>query len=98
MRFRMNRFTIVETSLRRLQGSLRGFVAPSTAFRDVDELRAQIELRRRALRDIEIIRNRLFGTILRCESKSPNRRLRGGGVGRPRLRTAYRTERSPQQF
>jgi hypothetical protein len=94
----MKRITIVETSLRRLQGSLKGFVAPSTPLRDVDELRAQIELRRRALRDIEIIRNRLVGTILRCGRKGLSRRLRGGVVGRPRLRTAYRTERSPQHF
>lgn len=72
----------VEASLRRLQNNVSGFLAPSTPLRDVNALKAQIELRRRALRDIELIRGRL-GTHLRCEKKPPGRRLRSRAIGRP---------------
>jgi hypothetical protein len=50
---------LIESSLCHLRLSVGGFVVPSAAMRDVDALKAQIELRRRALREIEIIRCRL---------------------------------------
>jgi hypothetical protein len=81
----------VEASLRRLQNSFSDFVAPATPFRDVDAIKAQIELRRRALRDIELIRIRL-GTFIGRKKKAPNRRLRR--VARPfRVRVVHVPER-----
>lgn len=50
---------MIEYPLERLQDSVRRFVVPSTALSDIQALRLQIELRRRALRDIEVIRSRL---------------------------------------
>ena len=49
----------IESSVRRLHESVRRFIVPSTALCDVQALRAQIELRQRALKDIEVIRCRL---------------------------------------
>jgi len=49
----------IESSLCRLQENVRHFVVPSTALLDVGALKAQIELRQRALTDIEVIRCRL---------------------------------------
>jgi hypothetical protein len=43
------------------------FVAPLAALWDVPSLKAQIELRQRALTDIEIIRRQLR-SFMRCES------------------------------
>ncbi len=82
----------VEASLRRLQNNFSGFVAPSAPLRDVNSLRAQIELRSRALQDIALIRNRL-GTFLRREKKLARRRLRRRSVGRSRLAEILRAGR-----
>jgi hypothetical protein len=83
----------VEDSLCRLQDSLSSFVVPSAVLRNIGALRAQIELRRRALRDIELICSRLR-PFARDEKKLFHRRLRGrdrsrlvdsSRRGRPRL-------------
>lgn len=50
---------MIEYPLERLQDSISRFIVPSAAFSDVQALKAQIELRRRVLRDIEVIRRRL---------------------------------------
>jgi hypothetical protein len=50
---------LIESSLCRLRENVGRFVVPSTALRDAPALKAQIELRQRALTDIEIIRWRL---------------------------------------
>lgn len=49
----------IDYPLERLQDSISRFVVPSAAFLDMHALRAQIELRQRALMDIEVIRTRL---------------------------------------
>lgn len=72
----------VESSLSRLQESVRRFVVPSAALSDVTALKAQIELRQRALTDIEVIRCRLR-PFMRCEG---SRRCRIDGKRR-RART-----------
>jgi hypothetical protein len=79
---------LIESSLCHLRLSVGGFVVPSAAMRDVDALKAQIELRRRALRDIEVIRSRLK-PFLRCKRKMAHRRLRQRRVGRSRLVNQY---------
>jgi hypothetical protein len=66
---------LIGSSLWRLQDSVSRFVVPSAALRDVRVLKAQIELRRRALRDIEVIRCRLR-PFMRCESKRLRHRPR----------------------
>jgi hypothetical protein len=87
----------VEASLRRLQDNFNGFVpASATSLRDVSALKAQIELRRRALRDIAIIRSRL-GTFLRAEKKLARRRLRRRRVGRTQLAETFRAGRVRHQ-
>jgi hypothetical protein len=53
---------LIEFPLRRLQDTIARFEAPSLAFRDMAALKLQIELRRCALRDLEIIRFRLRST------------------------------------
>ncbi len=50
---------LIEYPLGRLQDRSAGFIVPSAALSDIQALKAQIELRRRALRDIEVIRSRL---------------------------------------
>ena len=65
----------VESSLCRLQDSVDRFVVPSAALRDVRTLKAQIELRGRALREIEVICFRLR-PFMRCESKRLRHRQR----------------------
>ena len=66
---------LVESSLYRLQDSVNRFVVPSAALRDVRALKAQIELRGRALREIEVICCRLR-PLMRCESKRLRHRPR----------------------
>lgn len=65
----------IESSLCRLKKNVSRFVVPSTTPRDVPALKAQIELRQRALTDIEIIRWRLRPFM--C-SESPRRHLTSG--------------------
>jgi hypothetical protein len=77
---------LIESSLCHLRLSVGGFVVPSAAMRDVDALKAQIELRRRALREIEIIRCRLRP----CKKKMLRRRLHRTHISRSRLVDSYR--------
>jgi hypothetical protein len=74
----------VESSLRRLRNSVSRFVVPSAALPDIRSLKAQIELRRRALMDIEVIRFRLRPSA-RFPSKRLRRRLRSRRGRRSRL-------------
>jgi hypothetical protein len=86
----------VESSLCRLQDSVSCFVVPSAALRDVRTLEAQIELRRRALRDIEVIRRRLR-PFMRCESKRL-RRLRNRRGSRSSLADSFHAGRVARPF
>jgi len=65
----------IESSLCRLQKYVSRFVVPSAALWDVPSLKAQIELRQRALTDIEIIRRQLR-PVMRCESRQQYRKSR----------------------
>jgi hypothetical protein len=65
----------IEPSLSRLKDSVEHFVIPSIARRNVRELEAQIEFRRQALREIEVIRCQLR-PFRRHESRSLERRRR----------------------
>jgi len=49
----------IESSLRRLKDNVNHFVVPAAAQRNVRVLEAQIEFRRKALREIEVIRSQL---------------------------------------
>ena len=79
---------LVESSLCRLQDSVNRFVVPSAALRDVRTLKAQIELRGRALRDIEVICCRLR-PFMRCE----NKRLRNRRGRRSSFADSFRAGR-----
>jgi len=80
----------IESSLYRLKENVRRFVVPSTALRDVPVLKAQIELRQRALTDIEIIRWRLR-PFMHCEG--PRRRKSSSERRRPRSRISGARQR-----
>jgi len=66
----------IESSLRRLKDNVNHFVIPAVALRNVSVLEAQIEFRRQALKEIEVIRGQLR-PFMRRESKSLQRRSRG---------------------
>jgi hypothetical protein len=72
----------IEYSLYHLQDCVNGFILPSTAVRDIRILRAQIELRRLALKEIEVIRCRLrpVRSRRRLRRRLP---LRSTGQSRP---------------
>jgi hypothetical protein len=85
---------LIESPLCRLQSNVSRFFLPSATMRNVHALKVQIELRRRALKDIEAIRRRLrpfmrcrcrLRPFMRCENKRPHRRLYSRRVGRSRL-------------
>jgi hypothetical protein len=63
----------VETSLLRLRERVSHFVLPSIALQNVHLLKAQIEVRRQALREIQVIRGQLR-PFRRLEYKSSERR------------------------
>jgi hypothetical protein len=65
----------IESSLGRLRDSVNHFVVPSVALRNIRMLEAQIEFRRQALREIEVIRCQLR-PFMRRENKSLQRRRR----------------------
>jgi hypothetical protein len=65
----------IESSLSRLKDSVVHFVIPSIARRNVRVLEAQIEFRRQALREIEVIRCQLR-PFRRHEGRSLERRRR----------------------
>jgi hypothetical protein len=69
----------IELPLCHLHETVSRFVVPSAALRDIRALQAQIELRRLALRDIEVIRCRLR-PLMRRRSKRiiPSLRKRDG--------------------
>ena len=71
---------LIESSLCRLRENVSRFVVPSTALRDAPALKAQIELRQRALTDIEIIRWRLR-PFMHCAGP----RLHRAGVERRKM-------------
>jgi hypothetical protein len=77
---------LIEYPLERLQDSVRRFVVPSIAVTDIQALRLQIELRRRALKDIEVISSRLRLWDSRTAVRAPERRK----SGRPSLRCRLR--------
>jgi hypothetical protein len=79
---------LIGSSLYRLQDTVSRFVVPPAALRDVRTLKAQIELRRRALRDIEVIRCRLR-PFMRCDTKRLRRRLRTRREGRSNLAGSF---------
>lgn len=70
---------MIEYPLERLQDSISRFVVPSAELSDIQALRAQIELRRRALMDIQVIRTRLRLWDGRAGIRLPGRRKRGPG-------------------
>jgi hypothetical protein len=80
---------LVEPFLYRLHDSVSHFVGPSDALRDIQALKAQIELRRLALKDIEAIRCRLRPFVVR-QTAGNRRRLHGRRVGRVSLSSAAR--------
>ena len=71
----------IESSLSRLKDSVEHFVLPSTVRRNVRVLEAQIEFRRQALREIDVIRCQLR-PFKRRETRNLERRRRSrrGGV------------------
>lgn len=76
----------IEVSLRRLYENASHFIVPSAALQDVPTLKAQIELRRRVLRDIEVVRCRL-----RPYRKSHKRRGGRSRISHPRRRYSRST-------
>jgi hypothetical protein len=70
----------IESSLRRLKDSVNHFVVPAIALRNVRAIEAQIEFRRQALREIEVIRCQLRPLMRRkitgLHRRRPNRRRR----------------------
>ena len=70
----------IESSLRRLKDRVNHFVIPAIALRNVRVLEAQIEFRRQALREIEVIRCQLRPFMRRkitgLHRRRPNRRRR----------------------
>jgi len=79
----------VESSLCRLHDNVSLFIVPGAALWDVSALKAQIELRQRVLKEIEVIRCRLR-PFMRCEDQRRCRRSRKGRVGRSRIGRARR--------
>jgi hypothetical protein len=65
----------IESHLGRLKDTVNQFVIPSIALQNVRMLKAQIEFRRRALKEIEVIRCQLR-PFMRRESRSSQRRRR----------------------
>jgi hypothetical protein len=65
----------IESSLSRLKDSVEHFLLPSTVRRNVRVLEAQIEFRRQALREIDVIRCQLR-PFRRHETRSLERRRR----------------------
>jgi len=69
---------LIEYALGRLRISVGRFVVPSPELSDVQALKNQIELRRRALRDLEIIHAHLWFSKGGGMKGLPRRRKRGG--------------------
>jgi hypothetical protein len=78
---------LIESSLCRLHENVSRLVGPSAALWDVTALKAQIELRQRALTDIEIISCRLR-PFMRRGNQRRYRKSRERGGRRSRLGSA----------
>jgi hypothetical protein len=87
--------SFVESPLCRLQLSLSEFIDPSATPWDICALQAQIELRQRALTDIELIRRRLRLIMCREKPRLPSPRPQKRRVFRSRL-VSSRRARVPQ--
>ena len=76
----------IDSPLCRLQDAVGRCMVPSATSSDVRQLKAQIELRQRVLRDIEVIRRRL-SLFLRHRGEGPRRRAqhrrRGASLAGP---------------
>jgi hypothetical protein len=82
--------SFVESPLCRLQLSLSEFIDPSATPWDISALQAQIELRQRALTDIELIRRRLR-LVMSCEKpRLPSPRSQKRRASRSRLVSSRR--------
>jgi len=75
---------VIEYPLERLKDSIGRFIVPSAALLDIQALRAQIELRRLALMDIEVISSRLRLWDGRTAMRL-HQRCRGGPARQPSL-------------
>lgn len=75
----------LETSFCRLRDSVSRFIRPSAALLDIRALKIQIELRRQALREIEVIRRQLRPYLQSKNRRLHGRLLRGRYVSRSRL-------------
>ena len=71
----------VESSLCRLQDSVNRFVVPSAALRDVRTLKAQIEIRGRAVRDILFVADCGRSCVARVSGCATGREI-DSGAGR----------------
>lgn len=80
----------IEAPLRNLDAAIRCFVVPTPALSDIPTLKAQIELRRLALRDLELIRSRLRPLVRRRIE-----RFVPGTCGAVRRRSASRSSSLP---
>jgi hypothetical protein len=87
----------IESSLCRLQQSVSGFVGPAAELSDVCAIKVQIELRQRALRDIEVIRWRLR-PFMRADGKRLHRRLQGRRGGRSSAGGTFTAARASRPF
>lgn len=75
----------LDISFFRLRDSVSRFIRPAAAPRDIRALKVQIELRRQALREIEVIRRQLRPYMQSENRRLHGRLLRGRYVSRPRL-------------
>lgn len=75
----------IGSSLSRLREVIGRIESPSAETWDISVIKAQIELRQRALRDIEVIRSRLR-PFLRCDSNLLHCRLQSRRAAHSRQR------------
>jgi hypothetical protein len=83
----------IESSLSRLKDRVNRFVLPSVALRNVSVLEAQIEFRREALREIEVIRCELRSLICHESNSLQRRRRNGRGANQLCLDASFRRRR-----
>lgn len=83
---------LIERPLERLQNSVSRFIDPSATLPNVQALQAQIELRRCALQNIEIICTRLRQSK-GCTINSLPRRRKPGRAGHPYSTRVLRSRR-----
>jgi hypothetical protein len=83
----------IESALCHLRDAVSRFVVPSAELCDIRTLKAQIELRQIALKNIEVIRCRLR-PFMRREGERRRRSLHNRGGSQSRLAHAFQTGRS----